>query len=334
MLTAPAVPELAPEAEMPRLSHRTGALAMLVALATALLALLHWQTIGGAATTLESGDTDWLLLAGLGTVGLWLAGTASQVGTLPVRLPLGRLFAVQVAASFANHMAPAGVGGAFVNLRFLRRQGVPTRAGVASLGLNAAAGAIAHVAMLAALAVFVPGSVLAATGVMSLSALLWAGAFVLALAMTATVALRLAPRRSAAVLTRVAGTRPSLCRHVADLRAVLADRRRAVALWVGAIATPAIHVFVLYAVGRALGVGTNIAVVGAVYLTVSSLSALVPAPGALGAFDVLLVAGLTATGVPATAAVASTLAYRLVTVWLPLVPAGCLLAVLVRRNVI
>jgi uncharacterized membrane protein YbhN (UPF0104 family) len=303
--------------ELPQLSRRTGGFALLVALATALLAVLHRHVLGGAADTLAAGDIDWLLLAGLGTVGLWIAGTASQLGALPVRLPVGRVFAVQVAASFANHVAPAGVGGAFVNLRFLRRHGVPTRTGVASFGLNTAAGAIAHVVLLALLAAFVPGAVLAATGVMSTHVLLLVVPILAGLAVALTFI-----------------GRAFLRRHLGELRTVLVDRRRAAALWLGATATPLFHVLALYAVTRAIGVHLNPAVVGAVYLTVSTLSALVPAPGALGAFDVLLVAGLTAVGMPATAAVASTLAYRLVTVWLPLVPAGCLLAVLVRRNVI
>ncbi|HVE27865.1 MAG TPA: lysylphosphatidylglycerol synthase transmembrane domain-containing protein [Sporichthya sp.] len=316
--------------ELPELSRRTGVIALLVALATTLVAVFHRSMIADAVTTLSTADSEWLPVAGLGTVGLWVAGTASQAGTLPVRLPVGRLFAVQVAASFANHVAPAGVGGAVVNLRFLRRHGVAMGAGVAALSLNAAAGAIAHVLLLAALALFVPGAVLAATGVIPLPVLLWAGAAVLALCVTATVTARRAPRGSAVLqgpLCRVRG-------HLTDLRTVLDDRRRALALWSGALATPAIHVLVLYAVTQALGVPINPAAVGAVYLTVSTLSALVPAPGALGAFDVLLVAGLTAVGVPAASALAATVAYRLVTVWLPLVPAGCLLALLVRRNVI
>lgn len=316
--------------ELPTLSRRTGVIALLVALATALVAVLHRSMIADAATTLSTGDSAWLPVAALGTVGLWVAGTASQVGTLPVRLPVRRLFAVQVAASFANHVAPAGVGGAFVNLRFLRRHGVTTGAAVASLSLNAAAGAVAHVMLLAALAPFVPGAVLAATGVISRPVLLWAGAAILALGVTAAIAARPGPRSSAVLRGPVSRVRG----HLTDLRTVLADRRRSLALWSGALATPAIHMLVLYAVTQALGVPVNPGVVGAVYLTVSTLSALVPAPGALGAFDVLLVAGLTAVGVPAASALAATVAYRLVTVWLPLVPAGCLLALLVRRNVI
>jgi len=321
-------------AELPRLSRRTGLIALLVALATVALAVLHRSTVDDAATMLSTGDGNWLAIAGLGTVGLWVAGTASQIGTLPVRLPVFRLFAVQIAASFANHLAPAGVGGALVNLRFLRRQGVATGAGVASLSLNAAAGAVAHVLWLGALAVFVPGTVLAATGVLSPHVLIWIGVCLLAVAVGATGAVRLAPRGPAALRVRAERLRAGVGHHTAGLGGVLGDRRRAVALWAGALATPLFHILVLYAVAHALGVHAGPAVIGAVYLTVSTLSALVPAPGAIGAFDVLLVAGLTATGMPAAGAVAATVAYRLVTVWLPLVPAGCLLAVLVRRNVI
>ena len=47
-----------------------------------------------------------------------------------------------------------------------------------------------------------------------------------------------------------------------------------------------------------------------------------------------LVAGLVEAGQPAAAAVAAVLAYRLITVWLPLAPSGCLLALLIRLRVI
>jgi len=66
----------------------------------------------------------------------------------------------------------------------------------------------------------------------------------------------------------------------------------------------------------------------------SSVSALVPSPGGFGALDVALVAGLVAVGTPSATALATVLAYRLLTVWLPLVPGACVLAVLLRRRVI
>ena len=70
------------------------------------------------------------------------------------------------------------------------------------------------------------------------------------------------------------------------------------------------------------------------YLVASSVSALVPSPGGFGALDVALVAGLVAVGTPSATALATVLAYRLLTVWVPLVPGACVLAVLLRRRVI
>src|SRR5258705_6407438 len=75
---------------------------------------------------------------------------------MPVRPPLGRLLAVQVAASFANHILPAGSGGMGVNIRFLRRHGLGSGAAVGAVGLNSLAGMAAHVVLLAAAVVISP----------------------------------------------------------------------------------------------------------------------------------------------------------------------------------
>jgi uncharacterized membrane protein YbhN (UPF0104 family) len=79
-----------------------------------------------------------------------------------------------------------------------------------------------------------------------------------------------------------------------------------------------------------IGAGTVLVV----YLGMSSLTAVVPSPGAIGGLDVALVAGLVAAGVSSTVALATVLGYRMITVWLPLPPAACTFAVLLRRRVI
>jgi uncharacterized membrane protein YbhN (UPF0104 family) len=263
------------------------------------------------------------------SVGLWLAGTASQVGALPVTPPLGRLFAVQVGASFANHLVPGGVGGMAVNLRFLRRQGVAVGTGLAALGLNTAAGIVSHLALLVVVAVFVPhrvGAVTAAVPHHGPAALVAVGLSAFAIAAVCSL---LARRR-----TPKADGQLGVRDHLAALRPVLTDRPRALALWAGALAAPVLHALVMYAVCQALGLSIGFVAVAAVYATMSALSALVPAPGGFGALDLLLTAGLVAVGIAPPAAVAATVAYRLITVWLPLVPSGCLLAVLIQRRVI
>jgi undecaprenyl-diphosphatase len=68
-----------------------------------------------------------------------------------------------------------------------------------------------------------------------------------------------------------------------------------------------------------------------VYLGGSAVASVSPTPGALGAVEAALVAGLTGVGVAAGPAVAGVLAFRLVTFWAPTVP-GAWAFRLVRRR--
>src|SRR5262249_22978289 len=110
--------------------------------------------------------------------------------------------------------------------------------------------------------------------------------------------------------------------------------RKAAALWLGALATPLLHGLVVYAALRSLDVHLSVLTALACYVTASGLAGLVPAPGGLGTFDVLLGGALVAVGAPGPGALGAVVAYRLLTVWLPLVPAGCVFAVLARRAII
>src|SRR6201999_2206570 len=103
---------------------------------------------------------------------------------------------------------------------------------------------------------------------------------------------------------------------------VMRNPNRAAALWLGALATPVLHGLVIYAALRSLNVHLSVLTAVACYVTVSGLAGLVPAPGGLGTFDVLLAGALVAVGAPGPGAVGAVVAYRLLTVWLALVPAG------------
>ncbi|WP_031223998.1 lysylphosphatidylglycerol synthase domain-containing protein, partial [Streptomyces roseochromogenus] len=64
----------------------------------------------------------------------------------------------------------------------------------------------------------------------------------------------------------------------------------------------------------------------------SGAAALLPTPGGLGSLDAALALGLTVAGAPGAAAASAVLGYRLLTVWLPLLPGLLVLGVLVRRK--
>ena len=89
------------------------------------------------ATGVESlihSDREWLVAALVASLFLLVVGTITQLGSMPVNPPALRVFAVQIAASFANHLLPAGAGGIAVNLRFLRRHGLSKAMAVGSIG--------------------------------------------------------------------------------------------------------------------------------------------------------------------------------------------------------
>ncbi|MDN3359433.1 lysylphosphatidylglycerol synthase transmembrane domain-containing protein [Actinomadura sp. DC4] len=317
-------------------------LGVAVAGAVVALGITHRAAVDAGGSSLAGADGEWLAVAALATVAMWIAGTVSLLGTLPVRPPLGRVFAVQMAASFANHLMPAGSGAMAVNVRFLQRHGISRGAAVGAVGLNSLATGLTHLALLAGAVVVAPGTLhrLGARVPRPAEALPHPGpgsALVIgALGALAVLALTLrGPRRwlgRRAVRPATALTR--MAREMGELRAVLRHPGRAAALWLGSVALPFFHALILFSILRGLGVPMTIGTVVVVYLGVSSLAAVVPSPGGIGGLDVALVTGLVAAGASSTVAVGTVLGYRMITVWLPLLPAAGMFAVLLRRRII
>jgi uncharacterized protein (TIRG00374 family) len=309
---------------------RTG-LSVGVAVALIVLLVRHRAMLDAGSDSVAGADLAWIALAAAGTLLLWTAGTVSQLGSVAPRLPLVRLFAVQVAATFANHVLPGGSGGLTVNVRFLRRYGLTRADAVGAVALNMLAGGVTHTVLLLVALVAAPDALTAALGTgwpqrladHPLSVLL-----VVLVAAPVAAALVLVARRRAGRAVRHVRAQLSV------LAAVVRTPRRAVQLWLGSLAVPVLHCLTLYAVLLSLGGGVPFLPVALAYLVASSVSAVVPSPGGFGALDVALVAGLVAMGAPSATALATVLAYRLLTVWVPLVPGACVLAVLVRRRVI
>ncbi|HEY7102322.1 MAG TPA: lysylphosphatidylglycerol synthase transmembrane domain-containing protein [Mycobacteriales bacterium] len=309
---------------------RTG-LSIGVAVALVVLLVRHRAMLDAGSDSVAGADLAWIGLAAAGTVLLWTAGTVSQLGSVRPTLPLFRLFAVQVAATFANHVLPGGSGGLAVNVRFLRRYGLSRGEAVGAVALNMMAGGVTHTALLLVALVAAPDALTAALGPGAPQRLAghqrsWELVAVLAIPL-AGLAVWAARRWGARALRHVRA-------QLVVLTAVVRTPRRAAQLWGGSLAVPVLHCLTLYAVLLSLGGGVPLLPVALAYLAASSLSALVPSPGGFGALDVALVAGLVAVGVPSATALATVLAYRLLTVWLPLVPGACVLAVLLRRRVI
>jgi undecaprenyl-diphosphatase len=249
----------------------------------------------------------------------YVAAALAQRGAVERRLPLRPLTLVQVACSFVNRVTPAGTGGLGLNERYLERAGLPRTSAVAAIGLNALAGAVVH-----ALGVAVAIAALGRSGIGGAPLPKGFGvlvAVVAAFTVAGIVLLSPLRRRIAGPMKRAAG----------DLVRVLRRPLQATELFTGNIGVTLGNALALAACLAAFHAHADLLQVIVVYLGGSAVASVSPTPGALGALEAALVAGLTGVGVLAGPAVAGVLAFRLVTFWAPTVP-GFLAFRVVRRQ--
>lgn len=286
----------------------------------------NWPVILSGIDELRRTDRNWLLAAVLVTGACWIPVCLLRQGTVMERLPAGRLLASQIAAGSANHLLPAGLGAHAVTLRFLKGCGIPTARACAALALYSLAQPIGRYALLLTLMAAHPQAV-------PLRALLPAGHRVPALLLLAAgITLAALVLWSARPLRRFAGD--FLRTALTDARALHTRPARVIALWTGALAFPALQAGVMVTVARALQMPVPTADIMIAYLAAGIVAGIVPTPGGIGSVEAALFIALVGAGSPAAVATAAVLGFRLVTVWLPLLPGALVLAVLVRRRVL
>lgn len=288
---------------------------------------VRWRTLGWIAATIFA---TWVLLPQVGQLGQtvavldearWdlLAGTALMsaltyaaaafaiMGAADRPLALGRTANVQLATSFANRLAPFGIGGTTVNERYLERSGMSRIVAVGAVALTVASGAVLHVLELIGAGIW-----LGETRLLLDSALpgWWTLLLIFVGVMTfAGVAV--------AVLVRRPEWIARLREAAVSTAGILRSPRRAVLLFGGQIMANVAYMTALGFAVHAFGGSPEPALVAAVFLGGSALGAASPTPSGLGVVEAALVAGLMAGGVPGGPAVAGVLAYRLATFWIP-----------------
>ncbi|WP_217181349.1 lysylphosphatidylglycerol synthase domain-containing protein [Streptomyces sp. AC495_CC817] len=316
--------------QLPRpLTHRVPVRRILCLLPLALVlvvAVRHRSVLIEGFGHLATARWPWLVAAAGVTCLTWVAAAVTRQGALVERLPAGRLLATQFAAGAANHLLPTGLGASAVNLRFMTVCGVPLSRSSAALALYLLAESVARVGLLLALLVAFPRA-------LRLGPLLPVGTptpllvTAVVVGCGAVAAVFLVRRLRAAVFGFV---RTAL----GEARAVHARPARVLALWGGSLAFPALQAGVLVTVGLALGLRVPVTHMALAYLAATVAVAVVPTPGGLGSVEAALVVALVAAGGPVAVVTAVVLAFRIVTVWLPLLPGALTLGALVRLKVI
>jgi uncharacterized membrane protein YbhN (UPF0104 family) len=257
---------------------------------------------------------NWLwTLAALGLSVLTYVGAAwSLSGFVLERLRPVRTFLAQIAASFVTLVTPAAVGGAALNIRYLRKSKVSPADAVASVGVSQVIAFALHVLLLVIFA--------ALTGAVSSTSLKppdWAYIGVGILVGVILIVLAV-PRSRRLLLSRLAPTLGQVIPRLLDIAQQPAKLAEGIG---GALLVTAAYIACLAVSVLALGGSLPIISIAVVYLTGSAIGSAVPTPGGLGAVEAALSAGLTAAGLPGATAISAVLLFRLITFWLP-VPVG------------
>ncbi|MFI2714314.1 lysylphosphatidylglycerol synthase domain-containing protein [Micromonospora sp. NPDC018662] len=279
---------------------------------TAARLIVHANPVAVTATLLGSALT--YLLSGL-VLRLAAAG----------RVPLGEATVVQVAASFANRLAPGSLGGAALSLRYLHQKGLVAADAGTAVAVSRTAGVFSVVLLLPVLLPFArqPARILTHDATRALPLLL--GALTVLLVVAAVLAVPRIRRRGRAAAGQVVTALREL-RHQHGLRWLV----------VASTALTLTYGLCLYLALLATGPVplAHLPPVILVSLVGEGVSSAAPTPGGLGATEAALVSGLLLYGLPLDAAVAGTLIYRLATFWLPVPPGYLAFRVLTRRRLL
>ncbi|MFG3347981.1 lysylphosphatidylglycerol synthase domain-containing protein [Streptomyces sp. NPDC048018] len=306
-----------------RIKPRT--LVSLIAGAVAAYFLLS-QIARTPLSTVAEADWRWVAAAVVFSAFSYVAAAMSLLGFVPERVGFWRTVVAQVAGSFVKIVAPAAVGGVALNTRFLQRAGVRPGLAVASVGASQLFGLGAHILLLLSFG-YLTGTEKSQS--FSPSRTVIAGLLTAAVLVLVVTAI---PFMRKFVSTRLRSLFAGVVPRMLD---VLQRPMKLVTGIGGMLLLTGAFVLCLDASIRAFGQGhqsISYASVAVVFLAGNALGSAAPTPGGVGAVEGALLAGLLAVGLPIDVATPAVLLYRLLTLWLPVLPGWICFNWLTRRE--
>ncbi|MFI9719144.1 lysylphosphatidylglycerol synthase domain-containing protein [Streptomyces sp. NPDC052396] len=267
----------------------------------------------------------WVAVAVAFQVLTYVAAAMSLLGFVPEKVGFGRTVLAQVAGSFVKVVAPAAVGGVALNTRFLQRAGVRPGLAVASVGASQLFGLACHIMLLLSFG-YVTGTERSSSLGPSrtvIGGLLTAAVLVLVVAAI--------PVLRKFVSTRVRSLFAGVVPRMLD---VLQRPQKLLSGIGGMLLLTAANVMCLDAAIRAFGGGLSYASTAVVFLTANALGSAAPTPGGVGAVEFAMTGALTFAGLPAEHAAPAVLLFRLMTLWLPVLPGWISFTHLTRKGAI
>ncbi|GAA3824520.1 lysylphosphatidylglycerol synthase domain-containing protein [Streptomyces chiangmaiensis] len=278
-------------------------------------------------TLFANAEWGWVAAAVLFSALSYVAAAMALLGFVPERVPFWRTVSAQVAGSFVKIVAPPAVGGVALNTRFLQRAGVRPGLAVASVGASQLFGLGCHVLMLLSFG-YLTGT--EKTPSLSPSRTVIAGLLTVAVLVLVVTSV---PFLRKFVVTRVRSLFAGVVPRMLD---VLQRPQKLITGIGGMLLLTASFVMCLDASIRAFGheepTTLTLASVAVVFLAGNALGSAAPTPGGVGAVEATLTVGLIAVGLPKEVAAPAVLLYRLLTLWLPVLPGWLFFNHLTRKG--
>ncbi|MFF5335292.1 lysylphosphatidylglycerol synthase domain-containing protein [Streptomyces sp. NPDC013181] len=278
--------------------------------------LISQVTEADFGAVVEQAEWGWVAAA-LGFSALsYVAAAMSLLGFVPERVSFGRTVLAQVAGSFVKIVAPAAVGGVALNTRFLQRSGVRPGLAVASVGASQLFGLGCHILLLGAFG-YLTGTEKTPSS-LTPSRTVIAGLLTVAVLVLVVTAI---PFLRKFVVTRVRSLFAGVVPRMLD---VVQRPQKLLTGIGGMLLLTGLFVMCLDASIRAFsGPDTphlSYASIAVVFLAGNALGSAAPTPGGMGAVEGALTLGLIAVGLPKEVAAPAVLLFRLMTLWLPVLP--------------
>ncbi|MFF3749674.1 lysylphosphatidylglycerol synthase domain-containing protein [Streptomyces sp. NPDC002018] len=277
-------------------------------------------------TVVSQAHWGWVAAAAAFSVLSYVAASMSLLGFVPERVPFRRTVAAQVAGSFVKIVAPAAVGGVALNTRFLQRAGVRPGLAVASVGASQLFGLGSHILLLLSFG-YLTGTEKSAS--LTPSRTVIAGLLTVAVLVLVVTAI---PFLRKFVVTRLRSLFAGVVPRMLD---VLQRPMKLLTGIGGMLLLTGVFVMCLDASIRAFDNGNqqlSYASIAVVFLAGSALGSAAPTPGGVGAIEGALTLGLIAVGLPKEIAAPAVLLYRLLTLWLPVLPGWVCFSHLTRKE--
>ncbi|MEU9361587.1 lysylphosphatidylglycerol synthase domain-containing protein [Streptomyces sp. NPDC048301] len=290
--------------------------------------LISQVTEADFGTVVEQAEWGWVAAA-LGFSALsYVAAAMSLLGFVPERVAFGKTVLAQVAGSFVKIVAPAAVGGVALNTRFLQRAGVRPGLAVASVGASQLFGLGAHILLLALFG-YLTGTEKTPDS-LTPSRTVIAGLLTVAVLVLVVTAI---PFMRKFVVTRVRSLFAGVVPRMLD---VVQRPQKLITGIGGMLLLTGLFVMCLDASIRAFS-GPDVpqlsyASIAVVFLAGNALGSAAPTPGGMGAVEGALTLGLIAVGLPKEVAAPAVLLYRVMTLWLPVLPGWICFNQLTRKG--